>query len=156
MQVRWHNWQAISRSEPILRCWFYLFTLHICQNCLLSGMWLVLWHLMLASANNSIQGPSQYRFQCSDPLHISPPPPCHTFVMLSLSLRGHTVTLFTGSHAGVKCVSPHFSFLKSLWPHANQIWKWLSELWNAHPHSLSCYLGPNWASNLSINVHLCI
>lgn len=37
-------------------------------------------------------------------LTLPPPPPFHTFVMLSLSLRGHTVTLFTGSHAGVKCV----------------------------------------------------
>lgn len=44
-------------------------------------------------------------FSHSPTLH--PPPPFLVLVMLSLSLRGHTVTLFTGIHAGVRYVGLH-------------------------------------------------
>lgn len=94
-------------------------------------------------------------------LTLPPPPPFHTFVMLSLSLRGHTVTLFTGSHAGVKCVWMQVCVsLISLLPHPldhdpNQIRICQSVEMHTDTWSL-CLVGSNSASNLSINVHLCI
>lgn len=84
-----------------------------CHNRLPSGTWLLPWHLMSASADYSNQRSSQYSLLRSPHpppfLTLSPPPPplFLVFVMLSLSLRGHTVTLFTGSHAGVRCVCLH-------------------------------------------------
>lgn len=98
-----------------------------CQNRLPSGMWLLPWHLMSASADILFKGLPSIPFSArlTSPLLSHPPtPPFLLFVMLSLSLRGHTVTLFTGSYAGVRCVGvrawmrvcmcSHFSSPRSL------------------------------------------
>lgn len=80
-----------------------------CQNRLPSGMWFLPWHLMWASVDILFKGLPSIPFSArlAAPPLLSfltlPSPPFLLFVMLSLSLRGHTVTLFTGSHAGV-CV----------------------------------------------------
>lgn len=74
-----------------------------------SGMWLLPWHLMSASVDILFKGLPSIPVSTaltSPPLPsfltLPLPPPFSMFVMLSLSLRGHTVTLFTDSHGGVR------------------------------------------------------
>lgn len=109
----------------------------------------------------------------SHPPTLPPPPPFFVFVMLSLSLRGHTVTLFTGSHAGVSCVGVRawmkvcvcaraiLSLFPDLFDHyPNQISICQSVgmhiLYTHRARWLTYLVGPNLSNNLSINVHFCI
>lgn len=117
MEVRRHNWQALfplilfldvlSRTSvrAIYSC--YIFD----QNSLPSGMWLLPWHLTLAASDIVFKGRPSIPLSSplnsplfSHPPTLPPPPAFLLFVMLSHSLRGHAVTLFTGSHAGARCM----------------------------------------------------
>lgn len=100
----------------------------LCQNPLPSGTWLLQWHLMLASMDIVFKGLPNIPGRSPLTSPSSLPPVCHA---VTFSQR-HTVTLFSGSHAGVRCVSvriaptPRYIWIKSL-PNLN-----LSELWWSH------------------------
>ncbi len=146
-----------------------------------SGMWLLPWHLMSASADILFKGLPSIPFSArlTSPLFSHPPTlptptptPFLLFVMLSLSLRGHTVTLFTGSYAGVRCVCvcvcasvcvcmcTHFSSPRSLWS-SNQIRICQSVVMHTLYSHMHIQAGDwlaesNLSNNLSINAHLYI
>lgn len=100
----------------------------LCQNPLPSGTWLLQWHLMLASMDIVFKGLPNIPGRSPLTSPSSLPPVCHA---VTFSQR-HTVTLFSGSHAGVRCVgvriapTPRYIWIKSL-PNLN-----LSERWWSH------------------------
>lgn len=155
-------WRAVFPSNPILRwcfkmqCPCYLFRLHVLPKPITPGMWLLPWHLMLACHGHCLQRPSQYSCELSpylstlfSPSQPPSPPAFLLFVMLSLSLRGHTVTLFTGSQAGVRgvcawmraCVCMHMcTFARSIWllylTNLNMRWHAHTTLAHVHRHRI--------------------